>query len=277
MALTTDIAYARPSDNIANLGTPSVSGLSAATPIGNAYDLDPGSAVVFTGASPWWIKWNFGALGASYAPIQWLVFSAFNYTAATGRTLRFQAHATDAFTTPTINYLVPALPVATASPFLQNFAVDLTGLAGISYLATHVWVRLLFTDSGGNPVPVFGDVFLAKTRRLLLNVENGVEYGSAYPKVQRPTPAGRKFSYSQGIRERWIEGGQQWSAAEWIDVELLYDDALGGVKPFPMQRVQTEEPMLVQFGRDSIHTRSYVGTRRRGRVRFEELVNDRVA
>lgn len=268
-----DLIYAVPSDNIAHRvpASTSSSGVSGSTPLANIYDRDPASVITMTGASPWWLRWDFSGL-SGYGPIKWLVFLNLQWLANGTRTITFQANSSDSWGAPPIT-LATAPPAASADFYWpQNFAVDLTSLG--AYTNAHNWVRLLFTDSGAGAAPTIGEVLLYTARRTILDFAPGVSHTRRYPHVLYRTPAGRRLAYSHDVRERVLEGRQLWSATDWAALELLASDARGPVLPFAVQRGDTE-PLFVTLDGDLVGSRA--AHRYETSVRFLEVMTDRVA
>lgn len=237
-----DLIYARASDNVAALVTPSAfSGttINANFPLTRIIDKDPATATKSTTTGDFRIVYDYTT--DQRVDYVWLPM----YNAPAGNIPRFEGNATNVWTAPTVSR------TATVPAYRKDLPVglifDITAAANYITTGFRYWSLIIPNPS---QVTAIGDPFISSRKRTTKNLLVGPERIRDRRKVLHPRADGGYFRYDRGtdiwsVRGRVIPTVDQ----EYEDYQSLWDDVSAG-DPFAIvleSHLAAPEGLVVQW------------------------------
>lgn len=222
-----DLIYARASDNVAALVTPTAfagTTINAMYPLTRLIDKDPATAAKSTTTGDFRIVWDF--TGTQRVDAVWVPI----HNAPAGISMRFEGHASSSWASPTVSatYTVPAY----GGDLPRGVYIDITAAGGYSATGLRFWS--LFVPNVGI-VTAIGEIFIGSVKRTTRNLLVGVTRTRDRRVTMHQRHDGGYFKYDRGS-DVWAADGRviPTTDAEFSDYLTLCEDARGVLYPFPI-------------------------------------------
>ncbi len=218
------LAFLRPSDNLVQGGTLSVSSGTpdAAFPVANLGNLNPAHPSKFTTLTGRWVI-DLGS--AKEIDLVWLGSNNLDSGLAG---VKIEANATDTWGAPSLSQTI-TIPTFDADRFSVNPILDLTGVSPRTF---QFW-SVVFGTANSFPIAVGEWILSTSIRQFSKNVDMGLVINEAHPQIEHRTDLGVTAVFSYGTKWRTLSGSFFTGVQADIDaMRSLQRDAAGRAKAF---------------------------------------------